>query len=263
MQLEVAGFSHVGMKRGHNEDNFLLLREEGLFCVADGMGGHAKGEVASQMAIDEVADFFRSTSKDRERTWPFKMDQKRNYSENRLAIGIQLANRRIWEINHTEEDRKKDMGTTIVSVFFEQGEAYVGHVGDSRVYRYRRREGKLIQLTEDHSLLNDYIKSGKVKPEDAVRFPFKNVIMRALGINDRVVVDVTRMVPEPGDTFLLCSDGLTGMVPDPEMLAILEMTDDLDKASHQLVDKANANGGTDNITCVLVRVTDAKELTGV
>src|ERR687890_227707 len=113
MRIEVAGTTHVGMKRNHNEDNFLLLPEENLFCVADGMGGHSSGEIASKIAVEELAEFFRMTAKDQDATWPFKMDKARNYDENRLATGIKLANARIFERASTES-KYKGMGTTIV-----------------------------------------------------------------------------------------------------------------------------------------------------
>src|SRR5262245_3729558 len=131
MRIEVAGHTHTGMKRNHNEDNLLLLPEECLFCVADGMGGHACGEVASKIAVDELAEFYRLTSKDRDATWPYKMDKSKNYDENRLTNGIKLANIRIFE--HSQSDPKfEKMGTTIVTVHFSGGSAYLGHVGDSR-----------------------------------------------------------------------------------------------------------------------------------
>src|SRR5262244_3552385 len=136
MRIEVAGKSHVGMKRNINEDSFLVMPEQRLYCVADGMGGHFAGEIASRIAIDELAEFFRLTSTDREATWPFKMDKTRNYDENRLATAIKLANVRIFERSNTEQ-KYKGMGTTIVSVHFAQNTAYVGHVGDSRVYFFR------------------------------------------------------------------------------------------------------------------------------
>jgi serine/threonine protein phosphatase PrpC len=260
MRIEVAGISHVGMKRNHNEDNWFpkdedlaqdgLNRDLMLFCVADGMGGHSSGEVASKIALDELAEFFRMTSKDQDATWPYKMDRARNYDENRLATGIKLANMRIHE-QSSADPKLRGMGTTIVSVFFSGTTAYVGHVGDSRVYRFSR--GELKQVTEDHSLLNDYLKSKKLTPEEIEAFPHKNVIVRALGMKDSVQVDVVRVEPLDGDIFLLCSDGLSGMVPDALIRDTLSRAPDLKKASEQLIDLANANGGLDNVTCVLAQ----------
>ena len=251
MKIEVSGQTHVGMKRNHNEDNLLLLPEERLFVVADGMGGHSSGEVASKIAVEEVAEFFRMTSQDLEITWPYKMDKQKNYDENRLATGVKLANMRIFE-KASSETKYKGMGTTIVTVYFaKDSEVVVGHVGDSRVYFFR--EGTLRQVTEDHSLLNDYLKAKKLTPEEIEAFPHKNVIVRALGMKDTVIVDINRVEPKDGDIFLLCSDGLSGMVPDKQIEQILPAQPDLDKACAQLIDAANANGGNDNVTCVLAQ----------
>ncbi|WP_426750107.1 Stp1/IreP family PP2C-type Ser/Thr phosphatase [Myxococcus sp. Y35] len=250
MRIEVAGSTHVGMKRNHNEDNFLMLPEEFLFCVADGMGGHSSGEIASRIAVDELGEFYKLTSRDQDCTWPFKMDKTRNYDENRLATGIKLANARIFE-KASSESKFKGMGTTIVSVHFCQNAVYVGHVGDSRVYYFRG--GTLKQVTEDHSLLNDYLKAKKLSPEEIENFPHKNVIVRALGMKENVQVDVSRVEPQEDDVFLLCSDGLSGMVTDAQMQEILQRTPELEKACSQLIDMANAAGGNDNVTCVLAR----------
>jgi protein phosphatase len=250
MRIEVAGTTDVGMKRSHNEDSLLLLPEEKLFVVADGMGGHASGEVASRIAVDELGEFFRLTGQDQELTWPYKMDKARNYDENRLATGIKLANSRIFE-RASATPVYKGMGTTIVSVHFGPDAVYVGHVGDSRVYRYRK--GQLTQLTEDHSLLNDYLKARKLTQEEIDAFPAKNVIVRALGMKDSVQVDLSRNLPEDGDIYLLCSDGLSGMASDPEMAEILAQNADLQAACDALIARANKNGGSDNITCVLAQ----------
>lgn len=250
MRIEVAGHTHVGMKRNHNEDNFLLLPDESLFCVADGMGGHASGEVASKIAIDELSEFFRLTARDNDATWPYKMDKTRNYDENRLATGIKLANVRIFE-KASSEQKLRGMGTTIVTVYFTGTVVYVGHVGDSRVYFHRA--GVLRQVTEDHSLLNDYMKARKLTPEEIEAFPHKNVIVRALGMKDTVQVDVGRVEPQEGDIFLLCSDGLSGMVPDPMIQETLTKVSTLDAACTQLIEMANAAGGNDNVTCILAR----------
>lgn len=251
MKIEVSGQSHVGMKRTTNEDNLLLLAEERLFVVADGMGGHSAGEVASRIAVEELAEFFRMTSDDLEITWPFKMDRQKTYDENRLATAVKLANLRIFE-KASSDQKYKGMGTTIVTVYFaKDSEVVVGHVGDSRVYFFR--DNTLRQLTEDHSLLNDYLKAKKLTPEEIEAFPHKNVIVRALGMKETVTVDVNRIEPKDGDIFLLCTDGLSGMVPDTKIEELLRSQPDLNRACAQLIDAANANGGTDNVTCVLAQ----------
>ena len=250
MKLTSAGRTHVGMKRAHNEDSLRLFREENLFIVADGMGGHASGEVASQMSVETLAEFFRATSEDDEITWPYKLDKGRKYEENRVITGIKLSNRRIHEAA-ARDAKLKGMGTTIVVTFFVGDHCYIGHVGDSRVYRFRA--GQLIQLTEDHSLLNDYIKMRQLTPEEIEAFPHKNVIVRALGMKDTVQVDIMHEAPQPGDVYLLCSDGLSGMVSDERMAEILRQGDDLDAHCERLIEAANEAGGTDNITLILVR----------
>ncbi len=254
MKVRYAASTHPGMKRSHNEDNYFLLAEENLYVVADGMGGHASGEVASQIAVETLANFYIDSGRDREITWPFKEDRALVYDENRLITGIKLANRRVFETQQSEP-RYRGMGTTIVSFVVGSTGAYMGHVGDSRGYviRAEANGGDIEQLTEDHSLLNDYLKVHKLTPEEIEHFPHKNVIVRALGMKESVTVDVHRVEPKPGDTYLLCSDGLSGMITDEDIRqTVHEGKDDLERICQSLIAKANANGGTDNITVVLV-----------
>ncbi len=250
LRIEVAGETNVGMKRTHNEDNFSILEDAGLYIVADGMGGHASGEVASKMAVDALKEFFAATAQDPERTWPYKMDRSKGYEENRLITGIKLANLRIYE-SAQRDPRQRGMGTTIVTMFAVEDGVYVAHVGDSRGYRIR--DGKIEQLTEDHSLLNDYIKMKRLTPEEIANFPHKNVIVRALGMKDTVKVDTRFEQPVAGDTYLLCSDGLSGPVTDPDMLDIVQNSTDLKGAASRLIQRANEHGGPDNISVVLAR----------
>ena len=250
LRIEVVGETNVGMKRNHNEDNFSVLEDSGLYIVADGMGGHASGEVASKMAVDSLQEFFVATSSDPERTWPYKMDRSKGYEENRLITGIKLANLRIYE-SAQRDARQRGTGTTIVTVFAVESGVYIAHVGDSRVYRVRDK--KLEQLTEDHSLLNDYIKMKRLTPEEIANFPHKNVIVRALGMKDTVKVDSRYEQPQENDVIMLCSDGLSGPVTDAETLEIISSTSDLKAAASKLIERANANGGPDNVTVVLVR----------
>ncbi len=250
LRIEVAGETNVGMKRNHNEDNFSILEESGLYIVADGMGGHASGEVASKMAVDSLKEFFAATADDPERTWPYKMDRSKGYEENRLITGIKLANLRIYE-SAQRDARQRGMGTTLVTMFAVEDGVYCAHVGDSRAYRIR--DAKIEQLTEDHSLLNDYIKMKRLTPEEIANFPHKNVIVRALGMKDTVKVDTHFDSPKAGDVYLLCSDGLSGPVTDDEALDIVNTAPDLRSAASRLIERANANGGPDNITVVLAR----------
>jgi protein phosphatase len=252
MRVRFSGDTNIGLKRQHNEDSFHLPEEQRIAIVADGMGGHASGEVASRMAVDTVAEHFRATAEDVEVTWPYKLDAGDSYEANRLVNGIKLANLKIYDRAQRDE-ACHGMGTTIVAGLFLDDKVLIGHVGDSRVYRFR--DGQLTQLTEDHSLLNDYIKMKKLSSADAGKFPHKNVIVRALGMKESVQVDVLSDTFRMGDVYLLCSDGLSGMVDDQGLAEILaEGDEDLDTTVEKMIGAANSNGGIDNITCVLARL---------
>lgn len=252
LKLRYAGNTHVGIKRSHNEDNLLVVQEQNLYMVADGMGGHASGEVASEMAVQTVAEFFEETSADDDVTWPYKMEKARRYEENRLAAGIKLANLRIYE-TASQNAAQRGMGTTICAISFSGDSAYLGHVGDSRIYRLRGDE--MTQVTEDHSLLNDYIKMKDLTEQEIENFPHKNVIVRALGMKETVQVDVKYEEPQPGDLYMLCSDGLNGMVTDPDIREVMiEHRDDLEACCDALIQAANDGGGNDNTTVVCVEV---------
>jgi protein phosphatase len=196
-----------------------------------------------------MAEFFQLTGRDEEATWPFKLDPALGYEQNRIATAVKLANLRIHE--RAQSDPKlKGMGTTIVAASVPKGgrKLIVAHVGDSRVYLWRG--GAIRQLTEDHSLLNDYLRTKKLTPAEVESFPHKNVIVRALGMKPLVEVDVLDEELRDGDVVLLCCDG---MVPDALMAEIIQNSHgDLRRAAHALVDAANDGGGVDNITCVLV-----------
>jgi protein phosphatase len=253
MRLAAIGATDVGRRRDHNEDAFLVLQEEQLFCVADGMGGHACGEVAARIAVEEMAEFYRMTGRDEEATWPFREDRSRSYDENRLTVGIRLANLRIHE-RARSDPRLAGMGTTLVAAHFARdGRFLVGHVGDSRAYLFR--DGALDPLTQDHSLLADYIRQANPSAAEIEAFPHKNVIVRALGMRETVEVDVAQGAAREGDLLLLCCDGLSGMVTDDRIAEVLRAgRGDLRRASQALIDAANEAGGADNITSVLVQV---------
>ena len=251
MRVRFSGDTNVGLKRNHNEDSLHLPSEDGLALVADGMGGHASGEIASQMAVETVVEFFKSTQDDYQITWPFKLDRPYRYDTNRLVTAIKLANVRIYEAAQREA-QYRGMGTTLVGALFLDDQVLIGHVGDSRVYRMR--DGRLDQITEDHSLLNDYIKMKKLSTEEIANFPHKNVIVRALGMKDTVQVDVHNEAPRVGDVYLLCTDGLSGMITDQDISQALAGEGDLEKATEHLIEAANRAGGADNITVVLARV---------
>jgi protein phosphatase len=251
MEITAAGETNVGVKRSRNEDNLLKMPEENLFAVADGMGGHSSGEVASQIAVEGIANFFKATRQDEDITWPYKMDKNRPYDENRFIMSVKLANLRIFEASQREA-RYRGMGTTIAGINFVDGDALIAHVGDSRVYRVRNKQ--MTQITEDHSLLNDYIKAKKLTPDEIANFPHKNVIVRALGMKETVLVDLSRHTLQAGDVYISCSDGLSGMVTDEELLEVINTTPDLQEVVTTLINKANEAGGVDNITVVVARI---------
>lgn len=251
-RVRFAGDTNIGRKRDHNEDSIALPESgERLAIVCDGMGGHASGEVASRLAVELIVDHFTETGKQQTLTWPYKVDRDMRKDINRMVTGIMLANLEIWERSQ-REPRLKGMGTTCVSIYFLDDHLIIGHVGDSRAYRQRGTE--LVQLTEDHSLINDYIRMKRVTPEEAENWPHKNVIVRALGMKESVQVDIITEVPRVGDTYMLCSDGLTGMVKDDQIQHILMSERDLDRAVERLIDAANEEGGVDNISVVLARI---------
>jgi serine/threonine protein phosphatase PrpC len=251
MKIRYAAKTDVGMKRTHNEDYFSLIEDEQLFIVADGMGGHSSGEVASKMAAETIGEFYQRTREDEDATWPYKMDRSLSYIENRLVCAIKLANLRIFETS-CRDIRYKGMGTTIVSCLVAGDKIYVGHVGDSRVYRVR--EGQIAQLTRDHSLLEDYKEAKPDMTEEEERnFPHKNVITRALGMRETVQVDIRAHQIKSGDMFLLCSDGLSGMVTDEGINQISGNAKSLERAVAELVDAANRAGGTDNVTTLMLQ----------
>lgn len=252
MNIQFAGKTDVGVKRSHNEDNLKLLPKDRLFLVADGMGGHASGEVASEIAVNTVGAFFDDTGKDPDRTWPDKEEPEHDYDENRLVAAIKLANLRIFEKAQTDA-KYKGMGTTVVAAQLVDDRVVFAHVGDSRAYRLR--DGVLEQLTEDHSLLNDYKKMANLTPEEEENFPHKNIIVRALGMKPIVKVDLQSQPQQAGDIYLLCSDGLSGEINDETIGNIVTAADgDLRKACDELVTAACEAGGKDNVTVVLIEV---------
>ena len=251
MELSFWAATDVGKKREINEDNFLVDKKLSLFIVADGMGGHASGEVASKMAAETIGEFYQRTREDEDATWPYKMDRSLSYIENRLVCGIKLANLRIFETSNRDL-RYKGMGTTIVSTLVAGDKIYVGHVGDSRVYRVR--DSGIVQLTRDHSLLEDYKEAKSDMTEEEERnFPHKNVITRALGMRETVQVDIRSHQIKSGDVYVLCSDGLSGMVQDDSIAQTVSGAKSLERAVAELVDAANRNGGTDNVTTLLLQ----------
>ena len=252
MKLAYQAVSDVGRKRKGNEDSLFINPEQKLFVVADGMGGHAAGEVASKVAVDAINEFVCLTSGDEEITWPFGLDESISYDGNRLKTAIRHANRKVMEATK-ERSEYEGMATTVAAVLVDGASANIGHVGDSRIYLYSA-DGGFTQLTSDHSWVNEQIRSGVISAEQARSHPLRNVVTRALGGKSDIVVDMQTRKMTSGDILLLCSDGLTTMVPDQEIARVLEeTTGDIEKAAKDLVAEANAHGGEDNITVLLLK----------
>jgi serine/threonine protein phosphatase PrpC len=242
----VTGLGHVGVitdtgrKRRRNEDAYVC--EPPLFAIADGMGGAQAGEVASRLAAAALKESGAETG-----------------GEQRISDLIQEANRRVYDRSSTDP-RTSGMGTTITVALVENGNVAFGHVGDSRAYLIR--DGRMEQVTEDHSLVNELMKSGKLSPEEAESHPQRSVITRALGTDPDVDVDTFTIAGEAGDVFLLCSDGLTDMVGEREILELVERNQhDIDAALKSLVKAANRSGGEDNITVVAFEIAESQALT--
>ncbi len=254
MRARAAGISDVGLQREHNEDCYAVVPQHELFIVADGMGGHRAGDVASKLASEAITDFFRRSEAE-DMTWPFQIDTQLTDEENRLLTAIRLANRQIYEHSVRSRDLR-GMGTTVVGALFspERKKMYIGHVGDSRAYRVRN--GAIVQLTRDHSLLNDYLAAmPDMTDEQRSELP-KNVITRALGMQDNVEVDLLSDETQLGDVYVLCSDGLSGMVEDEDILAVVKENPEPEKACRRLITMANEHGGEDNVTAVVVAIED-------
>jgi serine/threonine protein phosphatase PrpC len=257
MRTVFAGMTDVGIVREHNEDSLLLMPDYRVVAVADGMGGHRSGDVASQLAVSTLSDFF-SITVGHDGTWPFPADPSLTEEENYIVTGLRLANRRIFD-RSLKRIADFGMGTTIVAAMFSKGadRVTVGHVGDSRCYRIRDNE--ILQLTRDHSLVSDALQMAPWMTDEEIKQLPQNVITRALGIREDVLVDLVTDDTRLGDLYILCSDGLSGLVSDEQMYSIATSSKSLEDACRELIDRANFFGGTDNITAVLARVEDGDE----
>lgn len=247
MRITSCGITDVGLKRGHNEDNYLINEELNLFVVADGMGGHAGGEYASAIAVntvEEVVSSMDASAIAEGETDPVEINR------HKITHAVRLAGRRIFE-KAKEQPEYHGMGTTVVVVLVDGGNAYVAHVGDSRVYL--ARDGEIEQITEDHSLIAEKVRHGLITAEEAKNHRMRNVITRSLGYQEDVEVDIEVRAVRRGDQFLLCSDGLTGHVEDNELNDTLTSTNP-QTAARSLIALACDRGGDDNITIVITRV---------
>ena len=251
-KIELVNVSDTGKKRPHNEDSAITDPTMGLAIVADGMGGYKAGEVASAIAAKAILDTVRS---DLQAAHSVVGDSQTDLSAEAMLVrdAIVGANRHIFK-TATEVAQCHGMGTTVVVVLFYNNMVTIAHVGDSRVYRLRN--GDLAQVTSDHSLVQELIDRGFFTPEEAEANTPKNLVTRALGIDEKVDVDVQQQATKPGDIYLLCSDGLNDMVDDEEIrLTLGKYSGNLVEAAHELVRLANESGGKDNISVVLARPT--------
>ncbi len=253
-KLVIHGLSDVGLVRGHNEDKIAWDENLGLVLLADGMGGHNAGEVASELAVNRIIDSLRGVL----------IPDIEGAVDRQAAVdeAIQHANNEIVQVA-LERQECAGMGTTIVLSLFHDESVIFAHVGDSRIYRYR--DGELSQITTDHSLVQEMVDNGYISEEEALTSASRNLITRALGISDTVEVDIIESDCRIGDLYLLCSDGLTDLVTDEEISAILEQYDQgdgyslgaLESIATSLISSANEKGGKDNISVVLVTKMEA------
>ena len=245
-----AGLTDVGRKRDHNEDSYLIDDELQLYVVADGMGGHAGGGTASRIAVETIDRELRSARASSEDPFRAEVPLQDSPLPEAIRNAVGSACQAIFTAAQ-EDPRLAGMGTTVIALLVRGDQAFFAHVGDSRAYLIR---GELIQqISEDHSLVNEQIKAGMITPEEAKHSRYKNIITRSVGFEEEVQVDVMGLLSEPGDVFILCSDGMANMVEDPEILQVVRHFT-LAEVPQKLIDLANERGGDDNITVIAVQV---------
>lgn len=247
MKIAAFGLTDVGRRRESNEDDFLVEPRRGVYAVADGMGGHAAGEIASRLAIETLLEVLQRSE---------AADQRMSVEDAAewLRGAVVEANRRICDSIRLHDERR-GMGTTVVALVHSGEDAVVGHVGDSRLYLLRGDE--LLRMTSDHSWVNEQVKLGLMNDDTAQRHPMRNIVTRALGSRPEVLVDLTSMQTQPGDVFLLCSDGLNTMLADEQIHELLRADrHNPEAACRALIEHANRRGGDDNVTVVVACVAE-------
>jgi serine/threonine protein phosphatase PrpC len=252
MQVFWAGASDPGLVRRVNEDSYVGRPDLGLFVVADGMGGHAAGELASYLAVTHIESFVSDTARaDQAFRWPYPLDPQLSLAGNRLKMAFFVANQQI-AAQSEHEASVKGMATTASALLVAGSAAICAHIGDSRIYCLRGETFE--RVTRDHSWVEDQVRAGMLSDMEARRHPWRNVVTRALSGVDHPQIDIVQVEAEPGDRFLLCSDGLSGVVPDERVAAVLREGEDLKAICNRLVLAARRAGGPDNITAVVVEL---------
>jgi PPM family protein phosphatase len=249
LRIEARGTTDVGQRRDHNEDAFLVDEELGLFVVADGMGGHAGGGTASRLAVDTIQAAVRHARAAEPEAFAAGTALEDSPLPDVLREAVEEACEVIYRTAQ-QDPELEGMGTTVTAVLVGGRTAYVAHVGDSRCYLLR--EQRIYQVSEDHSLVNEQVKAGAISPDEAKRSRFKNIITRSVGFEQQVQVDLMGIELHAGDALVVCCDGLSNLVEDPEILRIVEESA-LEVAPARLVALANDRGGDDNITVIVVR----------
>jgi protein phosphatase len=248
LRIDARGLTDVGLRRDHNEDAFLVDEALGLFIVADGMGGHAGGGTASRLAVETIRDMVRQGWKD--------LPKPAEPEDTRVADLLERAVEEACAVIYRTaqgDPQLAGMGTTVTAALLDARTAFVAHVGDSRCYLLRG--GRIYQVTEDHSLVNEQLKAGAISADEAKHSRFKNIITRSVGFEEKVLVDLMAVELEPRDGLVICCDGLSNLVEDPEILDLVEESS-LETAPGRLVALANERGGDDNITVIVIRVGD-------
>lgn len=255
LTVEVAGKSDVGCVRTNNEDNFGYDLRYGIFVVCDGMGGQAAGEVASKLGVDVLLTYFHHAAESGEYQQVGEPLEEAGLSRDALALAsaVRLANRTIYETGQ-KQAASAGMGSTVVAALVRGNALAIANVGDSRIYLIR--QGVIQQLTQDHSLVMEQVRRGYLTREQAERSEMQNIILKALGSEENVDPDVEDLVALPDDILLMCSDGLTKYVRDPEILQKISAAATLDEACNVLVQTAKDRGGDDNVTCLLLRIVE-------
>jgi serine/threonine protein phosphatase PrpC len=255
VEYDIGAKTDVGMRRHNNEDSFALVPQINLCVLSDGMGGEAAGELASKLAVETISGCLRGAVLENQKLVFGDQNPQVSEATNQLASAIRLSNRAIWDEGQKHASHR-GMGATVVGAWLHGSVMSIAHVGDSRIYLLRN--GDLQQLTQDHSLVMEQVRRGYLTMEEAEKSDMQNIIVRALGAEDKVNVDMDEVFLMPGDQVVLCSDGLTKMIDDAGIAQIVGEAATPQQAADRLVEIANENGGEDNVTVIVVRVKEAK-----